>query len=107
MDRTFSPCALSGVAAVPPSKSEAHRRMICAALTPGETRLTGFLPSRDMTATMDCLSALGASFRVEGETLLVRGCAGPAGFAPRFQTMRLPRVSARMSSAYGRACSRI
>lgn len=83
MDRTFSPCALSGVAAVPPSKSEAHRRMICAALTPGETRLTGFLPSRDMTATMDCLSALGASFRVEGETLLVRGCAGPAAFAPR------------------------
>ena len=83
MDRTFSPCALSGVAAVPPSKSEAHRRMICAALTPGETRLTGFLPSRDMTATMDCLSALGASFRVEGETLLVRGCGGPAAFAPR------------------------
>ena len=83
MDRTFSPCALSGVAAVPPSKSEAHRRMICAALTPGETRLTGFLPSRDMTATMDCLSALGASFRLEGETLLVRGCGGPAAFAPR------------------------
>lgn len=83
MDRTFSPCALSGVAAVPPSKSEAHRRMICAALTPGETRLTGFLPSRDMTATMDCLSALGASFHVEGETLLVRGCGGPAAFAPR------------------------
>ena len=83
MDRTFSPCALSGVAAVPPSKSEAHRRMICAALTPGETRLTGFLPSRDMTATMDCLSALGAPFRLEGETLLVRGCGGPAAFAPR------------------------
>ena len=36
-----------------------------------------------MTATMDCLSALGASFRVEGETLLVRGCGGPAVFAPR------------------------
>ena len=81
MDRTFSPCALSGVAAVPPSKSEAHRRMICAALTPGETRLTGFLPSRDMTATMDCLSALGASFRLEGETLLVRGCGGRAVLA--------------------------
>lgn len=44
MDRTFSPCALSGVAAVPPSKSEAHRRMICAALTPGETRLTASCP---------------------------------------------------------------
>ena len=36
-----------------------------------------------MTATMDCLSALGASFRLEGETLLVRGCGGPAAFAPR------------------------
>ena len=53
--------------------------MICAALTPGETRLTGFLPSRDMTATMDCLSALGASFRVEGKP---SWCAAAAARRP-------------------------
>ena len=82
MDRTFFPCALSGAAAVPPSKSEAHRRMICAALTPGETVLTGFLPSRDMTATMDCLRALGAGFSLAEDALRIRGCAAPAAFAP-------------------------
>ena len=82
MNCTMYPGKWSGTTQVPPSKSEAHRRLICAALTAGETQLTGFMPSQDMTATMDCLAALGASFAVQGDTVTVRGVPGRADFAP-------------------------
>ena len=39
---TFSPARLSGSAAVPPAKSEAHRALLLAALGRGECRLNGF-----------------------------------------------------------------
>ncbi|MBR4081765.1 MAG: 3-phosphoshikimate 1-carboxyvinyltransferase [Clostridia bacterium] len=73
METIFYPAQLSGGAAAPASKSEAHRRMICAGLGKGETVLEGFMPSADMTATMNCLKALGASFFHAGESLTVRG----------------------------------
>ena len=37
MDMTFFPAPLKGTVAAPASKSEAHRRMICAGLSQGET----------------------------------------------------------------------
>ena len=43
-----------------PSKSCAHRLMICAALSKEETFLRFGIFSRDMEATSRCLSALGA-----------------------------------------------
>ena len=43
MDKTFYPATLRGNVAAPASKSEAHRRMICAGLTGEETTLTGFM----------------------------------------------------------------
>ena len=75
MEKTFSPAHLHGTAAAPASKSEAHRRMICAGLTAGETTLTGFMDSADMAATRRCLRALGASIEREGERLTIRGHA--------------------------------
>ncbi len=77
MELTFCPARLAGETAAPASKSEAHRRMICAGLTAGETVLTGFMPSEDMTATMNCLSALGVGLREERGTLTVAGGARP------------------------------
>ena len=61
MEMTFSPAHLTGTAAAPASKSEAHRLMICAGLTEGETMLTGYMDSEDMAATRRCLRALGAA----------------------------------------------
>ena len=61
MEMTFSPARLAGTAAAPASKSEAHRLMICAGLTEGETLLTGYMDSEDMAATRRCLRALGAA----------------------------------------------
>ena len=64
---------LSGVMTAPASKSEAHRRMICAGLTMGETRLEGFMDSSDMAATIRCLKGLGATINREDDTLIICG----------------------------------
>lgn len=75
MEMTFSPALLAGVAEAPASKSEAHRLMICAGLTAGETTLTGYMDSADMAATRRCLRALGASTERGEDWLTLRGRA--------------------------------
>ena len=63
MDITISPKRLEGSIAVIPSKSQAHRILICAAFADGPTFIRCPETSRDMDATCDCLSALGADIR--------------------------------------------
>lgn len=75
MNKTFYPARLSGTTAAPASKSEAHRRMICAGLARGTTELTGFMDSDDMGATRRCLRALGARITQEGDRLTIVGGA--------------------------------
>ena len=67
------PGAARGTVAAPPSKSMAHRLLICAALAEGESIVRGVDPSEDILATADCLTALGASLLREGDAVLVRG----------------------------------
>ena len=61
MDITISPGKLSGNITVIPSKSQAHRLLICSAFADRETILICPETSRDMDATAGCLNALGAS----------------------------------------------
>ena len=61
MDITIFPRKLQGLIEVIPSKSQAHRYLICAALADNETELLCPETSRDMDATADCLRALGAN----------------------------------------------
>ena len=75
MDMTFLPAHLTGTVAAPASKSEAHRRMICAGLTHGTTTLGGFMESADMAATARCLKALGARIELDRDRLTVTGFA--------------------------------
>lgn len=82
MDKVFMPAKLSGVMAAPASKSEAHRRMICAGLTMGETRLDGFMASSDMAATIRCLKGLGTQVEESGDVLIIRGGKPKAGKLP-------------------------
>ena len=70
--RVFPSLALGRVSA-PPSKSMAHRLLICAALAEGESRISGVSDCEDVQATMDCLSALGAQFQIENDTVVVQG----------------------------------
>ena len=56
--------------------------MICAGLSQGETVLEGFMESADMAATRNCLKALGASMRLEGDRLTVAGTKAPVRGVP-------------------------
>ena len=60
MDITIHPRYLRGDINIIPSKSQAHRLLICAAFSDKPTRLRCPDTNRDIEATVDCLSALGA-----------------------------------------------
>lgn len=66
MDIIVSPGALSGQINIIPSKSQAHRLLICAAFADRPTTLLCPETSRDMEATADCLQALGANIQHTG-----------------------------------------
>ena len=60
MDITISPYKLSGNVAAIPSKSQAHRLLICAAFSDSATTLICPETNQDIEATAQCLNALGA-----------------------------------------------
>lgn len=60
MDITIYPRRLQGEITVIPSKSQAHRLLICAAFADRPTQLLCPETNRDIEATADCLRALGA-----------------------------------------------
>ncbi|MBE6621683.1 MAG: 3-phosphoshikimate 1-carboxyvinyltransferase [Ruminococcaceae bacterium] len=62
-----------GTVTAPPSKSAAHRMLICAGLAEGTSVIHGISQSEDMKATLDCLSAMGAVWHREGNTVTVTG----------------------------------
>lgn len=62
-----------GTVSAPPSKSMAHRLLICAGLSDGECIVHGISDSEDMLATMDCLRALGVQCEREKDTVKVSG----------------------------------
>lgn len=73
MNVTITPTKLRGSVTPPPSKSQAHRLIIAAALAQGESVLHNVARSQDILATIRCMEALGASFTWEGSTLTVHG----------------------------------
>lgn len=73
MIRTVQKAGLTGTVQAPPSKSMAHRLLICAALAKGESVVRGVDLSQDVQATVDCLCALGAKVRMEGKDAYVTG----------------------------------
>ncbi len=60
MDRKVNGSALGGTARAIPSKSQAHRMLICAALAEGESSIYCPAVNEDIEATAACLNALGA-----------------------------------------------
>ena len=75
MNVTITPAKLHGPVTPPPSKSQAHRLIIAAALATGESVLDHVAPSQDILATIRCMEALGAHFTWSGSTLAVQGLA--------------------------------
>lgn len=62
-----------GKVIAPPSKSMAHRMLIAAALCEGKSRISGVSICEDVLATIDCLTALGASCDFDGTDVIVKG----------------------------------
>ncbi len=62
------PGKASGTAAAPPSKSMAHRLLIAAALSEGESTVQNLALSEDILATADCLRILGRRLAIENGT---------------------------------------
>ena len=56
----------------PPSKSVAHRALICAALTDGSI-IRNVAHSNDISATLSCLEALGAKVEIRGDEINLGG----------------------------------
>lgn len=70
---TFQPFSPSGAIQAPPSKSDVHRAVICAALSGGKCTISPVALSEDIRATIGCAEALGASVRLNGDVLTVDG----------------------------------
>lgn len=91
MDMKIIPGPLQGTVQAIASKSELHRMLICAAFADKKTEVQVYgsaydgrhpLPN-DITATVSCLSALGASFETDEGTILVTPVpAGKRAAAP-------------------------
>ncbi|MGN1051280.1 MAG: 3-phosphoshikimate 1-carboxyvinyltransferase [Acutalibacteraceae bacterium] len=67
----LSPCKLNGTVTVPPSKSDGHRAIICAALSKGKSKISNISYSNDINATLSCIESLGAKVtRFEKEVII-------------------------------------
>ena len=88
MDLQITPKKLSGAVTPPPSKSQAHRLLIAAALAEGTSTLHNIARSQDIEATLRCVTALGGSWTETSPGMLtVTGIGGR-----RFSGGELPRL---------------
>ncbi len=71
MKATIYPAPLRGTIPAIASKSQAHRLLICAALANRPTSVACPTLSADITATADCLRALGATITYDGGVFAV------------------------------------
>ena len=88
MNVSIKPSRLAGEVTPPPSKSQAHRVILAAALAKGKSKLENVAFSQDIQATLSCVQALGARWEQKGEcTLELTGMGGtfrPGRELPRF-----------------------
>ncbi|MGM9645639.1 MAG: 3-phosphoshikimate 1-carboxyvinyltransferase [Eubacteriales bacterium] len=60
----------------PPSKSYAHRMLICSSLASGQSTVNNIAKSEDISATLDCIKELGAKCKINGTTAEICGICG-------------------------------
>lgn len=69
----IKPSPLSGRVIIPPSKSAAHRNIICAALSLGRSVISPICHSEDIDATISACKALGAVITEEDNSFVIEG----------------------------------
>lgn len=80
MNVLINPTTARGHVTAPPSKSMAHRALICGALS-ADSVIENVAWSEDIKATLRCLTALGARIEQDGDTVKLGGL-NPASAAP-------------------------
>ena len=70
---TIKPSKAEGRMLAPPSKSMAHRLLICAGCAEGTSVISNVDLSEDILATLDCLRALGAGIVYKDRSVTVSG----------------------------------
>lgn len=74
MNITIQPVPLHGAITPPPSKSQAHRLIMAAALAEGESTLSNVAFSQDILATLSCMEQLGARWeKTEEHAIRITG----------------------------------
>ncbi len=76
----ITPSVARGRVTAPPSKSMAHRALLCGALSTGST-VRGLSYSEDIRATLSCLQALGATIEQMRDTVRLGGLT-PSAIPP-------------------------
>lgn len=69
----IKPRKLSGEVVVPPSKSMAHRAIICAALSKGKSIIDNIDLSDDIIATINAARSMGAKIEIDNRKVAVEG----------------------------------
>lgn len=82
------PSNANGIITAPPSKSMAHRYLICAALSDGISEIHNIAFSEDIKATLQCIEQLGAFAKIENDTVFVNGC-GSKILSENFENERI------------------
>ncbi len=111
---TIQPGPLEGELQAVPSKSQAHRLLICAALADRPTVLECGMLNKDIEATASCLQAMGAevqyrcgAFRIVPIRTFSRGAVLDCGESGSTLRFLLPVVCALGGDArYGFQCGR-
>ena len=75
----ITPKKLSGTITAPPSKSELHRAIICAAMAEGPSEINNVSLSNDVLATLNAVKALGASVMFAENKLMINGSSAFKG----------------------------
>ena len=71
MNAKCTPSEISGTIRAISSKSDAHRILICAALSKNRTRIYCNVMSKDIVATCSCLKSMGTEISVDGDFVTV------------------------------------
>ena len=91
--KTIQPAKLKGSVKVPPSKSMAHRAILCAALANGQSTVSNIDFSDDILATMDAMQALGAKIEKKGNSLEI------CGIGPKSERQKNRRIDCKESGS--------
>lgn len=70
----ITPSTVDGKISIPASKSMAHRAIICASLSDGQSIVSNVTNSKDIEATIGCMKALGAQIeQLDESTFKIKG----------------------------------